>query len=152
MGVLDPAVEVSQDDRFSALDCPPLITAPARLLDVELMHQVLSGLLNPPPRVTVKSLVKQHLPAIRAARRKGWSIAQIAAALAEAGVLINEATLRKYLSQLDKPETSSRRRPAAPKKRPNLPEIAATTPDADAPRRSLRRSAYLNTQTLTKEN
>lgn len=139
----------SQNDSAPSHDCPPLISPKARLLDMELMRQVLSGLLKPPPRVTVKGVVEQHLPAIRAARRRGWSIAQISAELALANLVINEATLRKYLSQLDKPKA---RVPRAPTKQAILPVTAPVSPlSANPPRRSLRRSNLLNTPVLKPE-
>lgn len=130
-------------------DCPPLISQQARLLDTELMRQVLSGLLKPPPRVTVKAIVEQHLPAIRAARRRGWSIAQIADELVMAGIRINEATLRKYLSQLDRTKPATGRaasKPTAPRAQ------SPVAPEADGmPRRSLRRSAHMSTQLFKSE-
>lgn len=128
---------------------PPLISQQARLLDAELMRQVLSGLLKPPPRVTVKAIVEQHLPAIRAARRRGWSIAQIADELVMAGIQINEATLRKYLSQLDRAKPTTGR--AASK--PTAPQpLSPVAPEASAlPRRSLRRSAHMSSQLFKSE-
>lgn len=125
-------------------DCPPLISSQARLVDIELMRQVLSGLLKPPPRVTVKAIVEQNLPAIRAARRRGWSIGQIADELASAGIPIKEATLRKYLSLLDQQKPSVGR--TLSKQTVPRPLIPIAAKAGDLPRRSLRRSAHLNVQ------
>lgn len=125
-------------------ECPPLITSQARLLDTNLIRQVLSGLLKPPPRITVKALVEQNLPAIRSARRRGWSIGQIADELASAGIPINEATLRKYLSLLDQQKPSVGR--TSSKQTVPRPLIPIAAKAGDLPRRSLRRSAHLNVQ------
>lgn len=132
-------------------DCPPLISEQARLLDTELMRQVLGGLLKPPPRVTVKAIVEQHVPAIRAARRRGWSIAQIADELVMAGIRINEATLRKYLSQLDRDRAKPATGRAASKQTAPRP-LSPVAPEASAlPRRSLRRSAHMSPQLFKSE-
>lgn len=131
-------------------ECPPLISSQARLLDTKLMRQVLSGLLKPPPRITVKAIVEQNLPAIRAARRRGWSIAQIADELAGAGISINEATLRKYLSRLDQQKPSVGRALSKQTAPHRLFPIATVA--GDLPRRSLRRSTQLNTQVSNKED
>lgn len=141
--------DASPSDSAESHDCPPLISLQARLLDMELMRQVLSGLLKPPPRVTVKGIVEQNLTAIRAARRRGWSIAQIAAELASAGFVINEATLRKYLSQLDKPKTTAPRMSAKQATRPVQTPVAPLS--GNPPRRSLRRSYLLTTPVLKPE-
>lgn len=131
-------------------DCPPLISSQARLLDTKLMRQVLSGLLKPPPRITVKAIVEQNLPAIRAARRRGWSIAQITEELVVAGVQINEATLRKYLSRLDQQKASVGR--TLSKQTAPRPLFSIAAEAGDLPRRSLRRSTQLNTQVPNKED
>lgn len=130
----------------------PLASLEASRLDLERLRLVLGGLLKPPPRVTVKGIVRDHLPAISAARRRGWSIAQIAVALADGGVAINEATLRKYLPQLDVPKAVSRK-PKAQRQRPAVAVLPPfeTPAVATAPRRSLLRSTYLNTHTKPHE-
>jgi hypothetical protein len=131
------------------------------LFDHERLRAVLSGLIEPPPRVTLKSLVRDQLPEIRAARKRGWSIAQLAIALCAGGFLINEATLRKYLNQLERPKP---RRPAqakavGPKKEASLeaappgaqpspaPDLTASAP----PRRSLLRRHAVPTPVLPLE-
>ena len=136
----------------SAHEMAPLASPEASRLDLERLRQVLGGLLKPPPRVTVKGIVRDLLPAISAARRRGWSIAQIAAALADGAVVINEATLRKYLSQLDVQKAVSRK----PKAQRQTPAVTVLPPFetpavATAPRRSLLRSTYLNTHTKPHE-
>ncbi len=128
------------------------------LLDIERMRAILSGLVEPPPRVTLKGIVREQLSIIRAARRRGWSIADIARTLSESGCVINEATLRKYLNQLERPRATRRQAAANP-----LQCVSAdTTKPVDTPvirepspivshnqRRSLRRSAYLNSESPT---
>lgn len=147
--VASAGTDESQSDSTTSHEYPPLVSQQARLLDMALMQQVLSGLLKPPPRVTVKGIVEQHLPAIRAARRRGWSIAQISAELASAGVTINEATLRKYLSQLDKPKVSAPRAMPKPVIRPLQTSVSPLS--GNPPRRSLRRSNLLHTPVLKPE-
>ncbi len=130
------------------------------LLDIDRMRAILSGLVEPPPRVTLKGIVREQLSTIRAARRRGWSIAEIARALSDNGCAINEATLRKYLNQLDRPKTPKRQVAVNPLQslasvasQPVVMPVAQESSTTVLPnqRRSLRRSTYLIPETTTSQ-
>ncbi len=130
------------------------------LFDIDRMHAILSGLVEPPPRVTLKGIVREQLSIIRAARRRGWSIADIARTLTDSGCSINEATLRKYLNQLERPKAPRRQVVANPLQRiasDSAKPVDTLVIHEPSPtvlhnqRRSLRRSAYLNPESLTSQ-
>lgn len=112
-------------------------------LDFDRIAAALAGLLPSQP-MTVKSLVRAQLSHIEDARRRGVTHEEIAAALTEAGCPIMAATLRKYLSQLQR-EMTVRRPAVLDGAHPRLSRTTEEAPTA-LPRRSLRRSTLLSSE------
>lgn len=129
-------------------------------LDFDRIAASLAGLAQHQP-ITKKAIVRQHMAAIETALSRRVGYQAVARALTDAGCAINPSVLRRYVweqrSEREKEREGLLRSESQTDQARALPERAVATPDhavlsavntaqaSPAPRRSLRRGAWLKT-------